>query len=74
VVWLYASIRPRYGAGRRTAIIAGLAVWFFASLLPFSAGLLIGMYSTSLPLFSIHTILVAVEISVAALAGAWLYK
>jgi len=26
-IWLYAAIRPRYGAGPRTAICAGLAMW-----------------------------------------------
>lgn len=30
LVWLYAAIRPRFGAGPRTAIIAGVAVWFLA--------------------------------------------
>src|SRR3989442_15207595 len=33
-VWLYAAIRPRYGAGPRTAVIAGLAVWILGYLLP----------------------------------------
>jgi hypothetical protein len=31
-VWLYAAIRPRFGAGPRTALLAGLAVWLFAHL------------------------------------------
>ena len=31
-VWIYSAIRPRYGAGPKTAIIAGLLVWFFHSL------------------------------------------
>jgi len=30
IAWLYASIRPRLGAGPRTAIIAGLAGWFLS--------------------------------------------
>jgi hypothetical protein len=33
LVWLYAAIRPRFGAGVRTALIAGFAGWFFAGLL-----------------------------------------
>src|SRR5262249_46950132 len=32
-VWLYAGIRPRYGAGPGTAVRAGLAAWFFSALL-----------------------------------------
>src|SRR6266852_5566231 len=33
LLWLYAAIRPRFGAGPRTAVIAGLALWFFVDLL-----------------------------------------
>jgi hypothetical protein len=31
-VWLYAAIRPRYGAGAATAARAGVFVWFFGSV------------------------------------------
>ena len=34
VVWLYAAIRPRYGAGPKTAVTAGLALWVGGVLLP----------------------------------------
>jgi len=34
LVWLYAAVRPRYGAGPGTAVKAGVAGWFFAGLLP----------------------------------------
>ena len=34
LVWLYAAMRPRYGAGPATAAKAGIAGWFFAGLLP----------------------------------------
>lgn len=33
LVWLYAAIRPRFGAGPATAAKAGLAGWFLGSLL-----------------------------------------
>jgi hypothetical protein len=32
--WLYAAVRPRFGPGVKTAVIAGLAYWIFAYLLP----------------------------------------
>src|SRR5467141_1316418 len=32
-VWLYAAIRPRYGAGPKTAIRAGLVTWAVAVFL-----------------------------------------
>lgn len=31
-IWLYAAIRPRYGRGSRTAVVAGFAWWFIKSL------------------------------------------
>ena len=33
-VWLYSAIRPRFGPGLKTAIVAGLVVWFLAVLGP----------------------------------------
>jgi len=33
LLWVYAAIRPRFGAGAQTGVIAGLAVWFFISFL-----------------------------------------
>jgi len=30
IAWIYAAIRPRLGAGPRTAIIAGLVGWFLS--------------------------------------------
>ena len=42
-VWLYAAIRPRYGAGPKTAAIAACAVWiigyFLAGVAPVITGL-----------------------------------
>src|ERR1700747_3433509 len=31
-VWIYAGIRPRYGAGAKTALIAGLMLWLVGGL------------------------------------------
>ncbi|HSE60477.1 MAG TPA: hypothetical protein VLA99_17380 [Nitrospiraceae bacterium] len=30
-LWLYAAIRPRFGAGPKTALYAGLGVWVLGS-------------------------------------------
>jgi hypothetical protein len=32
ILWLYAAIRPRYGPGAKTAMIAALAWWFIVTL------------------------------------------
>lgn len=33
IVWVYAAIRPRFGAGPGTAVKAGLIAWFAAGLM-----------------------------------------
>lgn len=71
-VWLYAAIRPRYGAGPKTAVCAGLAVWIIYYLLGFGSSLLFGIFPAKLVLTSI--IWGVVEMILAALAGAWPYK
>jgi hypothetical protein len=73
VLWLYAAIRPRFGAGPKTAICAGLAVWFVGVLVP-NAGLMwaAGLFSAHLTLYT--TLGGIVEWVAGALAGAALYK
>lgn len=71
-VWLYAAIRPRYGAGTRTAVYAGLAVW---ALVFVSGGL--GYAANDLFPMPLVAILVAVglgETLLGAVVGAWLYR
>jgi len=72
LVWLYAAIRPRFGPGPRTALIASTAVWLLAYGLFLSA-------MVPLQLFQTHIALLALlwgffETLAAALAGAWLYR
>jgi hypothetical protein len=71
-VWLYAAIRPRFGSGPLTAVVAGVTVWLIAYLYPSTADLIMGMYPGGL----VATALVwgLVEIVLAAVAGAWLYQ
>ena len=47
LVWLYASIRPRYGPGPKTAVIAGLALWLITHL-AFAAWAFTGLYSVGI--------------------------
>jgi len=70
LVWLYAAIRPRYGAGPGTAARAGLAMWFFASLLAMVAMQNMGLF----PLSPVVLVWTLVEAVVAAIAGAWVYR
>ena len=72
-VWLYAAIRPRFGAGMRTAIIAGIAAWTLGSLLPNIAFMrLAHLFSHRLTLYT--TLGALVETVVGTIAGAALYK
>jgi len=69
-VWLYAAIRPRYGAGAATAMRAGIAVWFFTSLLAIIAMRAMGLFDISFVALG----WTLVECVAATVAGAWLYR
>src|SRR6476661_1761524 len=47
LVWTYAAIRPRFGPGPRTAMLAGLLFWVLASIF-YSGFMHMGMMSTGL--------------------------
>ena len=72
LVWLYAAIRPRFGAGPKTAAIAGGLVWFldyFCGAIGFGA---LGLFPTNLIIIALVWGLI--ELIVAALVGARLYS
>ena len=71
-IWLYAAIRPRYGAGPTTAIRAGLFTWAVAVFLANLGNYPLGLFPTRL--LVITSVVALVEIVVATLVGAWLYK
>ena len=73
LIWLYAAIRPRFGAGVKTAILAGLAFWVIGVALPnFGFMWVGGLYSHHLTAYT--TLGGLVEVVVGAIAGATLYK
>ena len=72
LVWLYAAIRPRFGAGVRTAVIAGLFIWFSMWVLGFGSLIIQGLYPNDLIITSIVWGLF--EVPLAAVAGAYFYK
>lgn len=71
-VWLYAAIRPRYGLGVKTAIRAGLAAWALAVFLSNLSNYPLGLFPARL--LAITTLVALVEIVLATVAGAWIYK
>lgn len=72
-LWIYAAIRPRFGAGVKTAIYAGLVVWILGFLMPNAAFMhVLRLFSNHLTLYT--TLGALVEIVVATIVGAALYK
>lgn len=71
-VWLYAGIRPRYGAGPKTALFAGLAVWGLAYLLASVTPMALHLFPRRL--LAIGLAVGLVEVIVGTLAGARLYR
>ena len=72
-VWLYAAIRPRYGAGPKTAAYAGVAVWVIGILLPNVSFMgVTGFFPSNLT--ALTTSAGIIESVAAALAGAALYQ
>ena len=71
-IWLYAAVRPRYGAGAATAVIAALGVWVIGYALPNFEIWLNGIFPARL--VCIGTLVGLVEIIVAGVAGSAVYK
>ena len=71
-IWAYAVARPRYGAGAKTAVITALGIWFIGNALPnfdlWASGIV------PINLLCIALVIGLVEIIVASVAGAALYK
>jgi len=71
-VWLYAAIRPRYGAGLTTALCAGSAIWFVGIVLASVTPLALGLFPTRLVAMGIAVGFI--ELALGTTIGAWLYR
>jgi hypothetical protein len=71
-VWAYAAMRPRFGAGPKTAVYAALLVWVVGYAIPDVFNTVMGLTPMSMTLTMI--VVGLVEIIVATVAGAYLYK
>ena len=72
LVWTYAAIRPRFGAGVKTAICASTLVWGLAYLYPNLFMIIINLFPRDMMVLA--TLWGLIEIIVAGVAGAWAYK
>ncbi len=72
-VWIYAAIRPRFGAGPKTAVYAALVTWVLSSLVANTFFMVIPyMYPHHLALYA--TIADLIACVAGTVAGAALYK
>ena len=71
-VWLYAAMRPRFGPGPKTAVIAGLVVFVLGVVFPSIGYGMLGLFPARL--LVIANVWDLFEIPIASVAGAWLYK
>jgi hypothetical protein len=71
-VFLYAPIRPRFGAGIKTAVIAGLLVWGLSFLYMSLFNMWLGLFAMGPTLLGVGWELV--EAILASIAGAWVYR
>jgi len=72
IVFVYAAIRPRFGAGPKTAVITGLTAWFCVYLYGNVGGVALGFIPVNMAAIAIAW--GVVEYLLGTLAGAWLYK
>lgn len=71
LVWTYAAMRPRFGAGAKTAIMTALVFWIFGSIV--AVGYMqSGMMSTGL--WFKFGLMYLVSLIIASLVGGALYK
>jgi len=72
LVWTYAAMRPRFGAGVKTAICASTLVWGLAYLYPNLFMIITNIFPRDMMVMV--TVWGLIEIIVAGIAGAWAYK
>jgi hypothetical protein len=74
LAWLYAAIRPRYGAGWESAVRAGAAVWVLGYFIPTLWFLALGLGMPSTALNAVVWVYGLAQVMVAALVAGRLYQ
>ncbi len=73
MIWLYAAIRPRFGPGIQTALIAGFFIWIVAAFLTGVQFIVIGVFPMNAAM-AMGSAISLVQLLAASTAGAWIYK
>jgi hypothetical protein len=71
-VWIYAAIRPRYGAGPRTALKAAGVLWFLGYFMALWPPVILHLFPARVVIISL--IWGAGEVLIGTLAGAKIYQ
>jgi len=72
LVWTYAAMRPRFGAGVKTAVCASMLVWGLGYLYPNLFMIITNIFPRDMMVMV--TVWGLIELIVAGIAGAWAYK
>jgi hypothetical protein len=72
MVWMYAAIRSRYGAGPKTALMVAFTIWVIGYAIPTAGEVGIGLIPAQLAATAVG--LGLMEVILAALAGSSVYK
>jgi hypothetical protein len=72
LAWLYAAVRPRFGAGPRTAAIVTVVLWLGACVMPTAGWVLMGIYPMKLAIIGL--VYAFVEFLIGALAAGAIYQ
>ena len=70
IAWTYALMRPRYGAGAKTAVLAAIQLWCVITLM-FAGMSFVGMFTWSY--FALGTVIGAVELLIGTNVAGYLY-
>jgi hypothetical protein len=71
-VWFYAAIRPRFGPGARTALMAALVVWLLVIPIPIVGLLPMAFFGAGFAV--LWSLFGLVPIVAGTLAGCWMYR
>lgn len=72
LIFLYAAMRPRFGPGPRTAILAAVALWCGGTLVSLIGYAMLGMYPTGM--LAVWGVIGLVELVIAGVIGGWIYR
>ena len=72
LVGLYAAIRPRFGPGPKTALLAGLYLWFLLFFMHSVGEAPLGLFPVRL--YALITLVGVVQMALAGVVGGWAYR